>query len=141
MNSTITGEWIDDTDDNNYDGDSDIPSRGRPNLVPCSLPSFGASARLVPRVTKTRGAVSSAAPSSGSNKKNRPSDASSTKPILYATSSPSNDLLPNGIKALPGRKFTGDELTTYGDAIKKKKTGMIRISGFNTNSIKLDEIR
>ena len=45
------------------------------------------------------------------------------------------------IKSLPGRKFTGNELTIYGNIIDEKKTGMIQISGFNTNSIKLDEIR
>ena len=32
-------------------------------------------------------------------------------------------------------------MTTYGDVTEEKKTGMIQISGFNTNSIKLDEIR
>ena len=47
----------------------------------------------------------------------------------------------NEIKALSGREFIGDELTTYGDAIGKKKEGMIRILGLNTNSIQLDEIR
>ena len=75
------------------------------------------------------GAVSNAAPSSESNKENRPN------PL------PNNNLLPNEIKALSGRNFTGDELTTYGDVIEEKKTGMIQILGFNTNSIKLDEIR
>ena len=49
--------------------------------------------------------------------------------------------MPNEIKALPGRKFTGNELTTYGNMIDEKKTGMIQISGFNTNSIRLDEIK
>ena len=49
--------------------------------------------------------------------------------------------LPNEIKALSGRKFTGDELTTYRDAFGPKKEGMIRILGFNTSSIQLDEIR
>ena len=48
--------------------------------------------------------------------------------------------LSNGIEALSGRKFKGDELTTYRDAFGPKKEGMIRISGFNTNSIQLDEI-
>ena len=47
----------------------------------------------------------------------------------------------NEIKALSGRKFIGDELTTYGDELGRKKEGMIRISGFNTNSIQLDKIR
>ena len=51
------------------------------------------------------------------------------------------DMLPNEIKALSGRKFTGDKLKTYGDEIKKKEEGMLRISGFNNNSINLDEIR
>ena len=32
-------------------------------------------------------------------------------------------------------------MTTYGNEIDEKKTGMIRISGFNANGIKLDEIR
>ena len=32
-------------------------------------------------------------------------------------------------------------MTTYGDTIEKKKTGMIQISGFNTSSIQLDKIR
>ena len=49
--------------------------------------------------------------------------------------------LPNEIEALSGRSFIGDELTTYGDAMGQKKEGMIKISGFNTNSIKLNEIR
>ena len=70
-------------------------------------------------------------------KDGRQSEALSTEPIPDTTPSlhPSNDSLQNEIKALPGRKFTGDELTTYGDAKNKK------ISGFNTNSIKLEEIR
>ena len=49
--------------------------------------------------------------------------------------------LPSGIKTLSGRKFKGDELTTYGDALGQKKEGMIQTSGFNTNKIQLDEIR
>ena len=40
---------------------------------------------------------------------------------------PAKEMLPNEIKALSGRKFTGDELKTYGDEIKKKEEGMIRI--------------
>ena len=54
---------------------------------------------------------------------------------------PAEEMLPNEIKALSGRKFTGDELKTYGEAVKEKEEGMLRISGFNTNSINLDEIR
>ena len=54
---------------------------------------------------------------------------------------PAKQILPNEIKALLGRKFTRDELKTYGDEIKKKEEGMLRISGFNNNSINLDEIR
>ena len=73
--------------------------------------------------------VSRATQSSKSQKDDRPN------PL------PSNDLLPNDIKALPDRKFPRDKLTTYGDVIKEKKTGMIQISGFNTKSIKMDEIR
>ena len=57
------------------------------------------------------------------------------------TNNAQEDTLPNEIKALSGRKFTDDELKTYGDAIKKKEEGMLRISGFNNNSINLDEIR
>ena len=48
--------------------------------------------------------------------------------------------LPNEIEALSGKTFKGGELTTYGDAFGPKKEGMLRISGFNTNSIQLDEI-
>ena len=48
--------------------------------------------------------------------------------------------LPNKIEALSGRKFKGDELTTYGDEFGRKEEGMLRISGFNTISIQLDEI-
>ena len=33
--------------------------------------------------------------------------------------------MPNEIKALSGRKFTGDKLKTYGDTIKKKEEGML----------------
>ena len=49
-------------------------------------------------------------------------------------------VLRNEIKAMSGRKFTGTELITYGNKIEEKKTGMIRISGFNPNGIKLDKI-
>ena len=82
MNSTITRD---------YDDDSDIPSRGRPILVPSSRWSLGASPRSVPRVMKTTSTVPSAVSSYESNKENRPSDAWSTNPILYNTSSPCND--------------------------------------------------
>lgn len=41
------------------------------------------------------------------------------------TTSPAVDTLPNDIKALSGQKFIGDELKTYGDAIKKKQEGML----------------
>ena len=46
---------------------------------------------------------------------------------------------PNTIKALSGHKFQGDKLTTYGDVIEPKVKGILQISGFNTNSITLDE--
>ena len=96
MNSTITSEWIDNTDDKNYDGDSDIPSlgdllsslpcvttspsampsampspasttTGKPSLVSSFRPSLGDPPRSVPRVTMSPGAVPSAAPSSESH--------------------------------------------------------------------------
>ena len=47
----------------------------------------------------------------------------------------------NVIKALSSQKFQGDELKTYRDEIKPKTKGMLQISGFNTNSIQLDEIK
>ena len=50
-------------------------------------------------------------------------------------------VLRNEIKAMSGSKFTGTELITYVNKIEEKKTGMIRISGFNANGIKLNEIR
>ena len=50
-------------------------------------------------------------------------------------------VLRNEIKAMSGRKFTGTELITYGNKIEEKKTGMIQISGFNANGIKLEGIR
>ena len=55
--------------------------------------------------------------------------------ILYSTK------FPNKIKALSGRKFIGDVLTTYKDAIRKKKKAMLQISGFITNVFFLDEVR
>ena len=57
------------------------------------------------------------------------------------TNNATEDTLPIEIKALSGRKFTGDELKTYGDAMGEKEEGMLRVSGFNNNSIQLDEIR
>ena len=36
------------------------------------------------------------------------------------TNNTPGDTLPNKTKALSGRKFTGDELKTYGDAMGKK---------------------
>ena len=48
--------------------------------------------------------------------------------------------LPNVIKTLSSRKFKGDEFNTYGDELQSTAIGMLRISGFNTNSIKLDEV-
>ena len=57
------------------------------------------------------------------------------------TNNAAEDTLPNEIKVLSGRKFTGDKLKTYRDAIKEKEEGLLRISGFNNNSINLYEIR
>ena len=54
---------------------------------------------------------------------------------------PTKDMPPSEIKAMSGRNFTGEEVKTYGDPIKEKEEGMLRISGFNNNSISLDEIQ
>ena len=100
---------------------------GKPNLVPSFLLSPGDSPRSVPRVMISPSVVQSAEPSSASNKDGRPSDAPSPEPILAAipSSIPNGDSLKNEIKALSGRKFTGDELTTYKDSIENKKAEMI----------------
>ena len=47
----------------------------------------------------------------------------------------------NEIEVLSGKNFKGEVLTSYGDAFGPKEEGMLLISGFNTNSIKIDEIR
>ena len=74
-----------------------------------------------------------------------PKDTTTRKPrsgeSLRATPRTKPRVLRNKIKAMSGRKFTGTKLITYGNKIKEKKTGMIRILGFNPNGIKLDEIR
>ena len=63
-----------------------------------------------------------------------------TRDVLTNTNNDNEVKLINEIKALSGRKFKGDKLTTYRDAFGPKEEGMLRISGFNTNSIQLDEI-
>ena len=115
----------------------------KPSPVPGSVPSSGDVPSSLPSATTSPSVVPSVMSSSVSSNAGTPSDVPSPEPSPAATQSPmpSNDSLPNEIKALSGRKFTGDEMTTYGDAIEKKKEEMIQISGFNTNSIQLDEIR
>ena len=95
-----TGECID-TDDYNeydYDGGSDMSSSGdSPRSVSNNNASPSAMPNGTPRVEPSLG------------------ESPRTKPRV----------LQNEIKALPGRKFTGTELTPYGNKIDKKKTGMI----------------
>ena len=62
-------------------------------------------------------------------------------PQESTNTNPTEERPPNEIKAMLGRKFTGDEVKPYGDAIKEKEEGTLRISGFNNNSINLDEIQ
>ena len=57
------------------------------------------------------------------------------------TNNATEDTLPNEIKALSGRKFIGDELKTYGDAMGQKEEGMLQMSGFNNNSVHLGKVR
>ena len=45
----------------------------------------------------------------------------STRDVPTNTNNATEVKLPNEIKALSGRKFTGDELTTYGDEIGERK--------------------
>ena len=45
----------------------------------------------------------------------------STRDVPTKTNNATQVKLPNEIKSLSGRKFTGNELTTYGDTIGKKK--------------------
>ena len=80
-------------------------------------------------------------PSIESTNHDKPSLAPKINPRLCESLRTIPRVTPNGIKALPGRKFTSDKLTTYEDMIDEIKTGMIQTSGFNTNSIKLNEIR
>ena len=68
-------------------------------------------------------------------------DTSSLAPSLGEAPRIIPRVLQNEIKALPGRKLTSNELNTYGNMIDEKKKGMIQISGVNTNSTKLKEIR
>ena len=109
------GKWVDnnDYDKCDYDGDSDTSSSGdSPRSVPNNNTAPSAMLNGTPRREPRRG------------------ESPRTKPRV----------LQNEIKALSGRKFTGTELITYGNKIEEKKTRMIRISGFNANSIKLDEV-
>ena len=58
------------------------------------------------------------------------------------TNNATEDTLPNEIKALSGRKFTGDELKTYGDAMGKKKKECYKSRASTTivyNSTKLGQ--
>ena len=103
--------------------------------------SVGDSPSSFPSITTSPSAVPSRMSSIESTNNDKPSLAQKISPSLGESPRKIPRVTPIEIKALPGRKVTGDELTTYGDVIEQEKTGMIRISGFNTNSIKLDEIR
>ena len=113
--STITSEQIDTNSNNNeYDGDNDEDEPSKINTKhPIDL--LQQKGDVILQVDTV---IEEHFKEITSKKK----DATETK-------------FPNKIKVLSGKKFIGNELTTYGDAIVKKKEGMIQISGFNTNSI------
>ena len=111
------GEWVDDDnyEEYEYDGDSDTSS------ADLSRSSLKKVPTVIPKDTTRRNSTSGELPR--------------TTPRITPR------VLRNEIKAMSGRKFTGTKLITYGNKIEEKKTGTIRISGFNPNGIKLDEIR
>ena len=90
--STITSEWIDTDDDNDYD-------------IDCNTPGIGDSPRSYPNTITSPSAAPRRMPSFESTKNNKTSRTPKINPSLGDSPMNIPRVMPNEIKALPGGKL------------------------------------